>query len=314
MERLRIFLASSDELKDERKEIEIFINRENKILIDRDLFLDLIIWEDLEHTFHTNRVQNRFNDELLKSDFVVCLFHKKVGKFTNEEYELAYENFKKFGKPEILVMFKKASIDPDEINDDILAIKKLRESIITNEQISEKFSSNEQLILILKKQLDLHISKINNSAESLQNNDFKFEIKLDFSSVIKGYSGVLDVDNVMRAIKIDVLNVGNKINYVDSIKFCTLKNDLKKYHIPVLLYKDILMKTLLPEFGQPIQVGKKISYHYPIDDIIKAILSGDNKPNFSVLVRDELGHNFEKIAEENIVIEITEYCKERELL
>ncbi len=300
MKKFRFFLASSGELKDERKEIEIFINRENKILIDRNLFLDLIIWEDLEHTFHTNRVQNRFNDELLKSDFVIYLFHKKVGKFTDEEYELAYENFKIFGKPEILVMFKKTSIDSDEINDDILAIKKLRESIITNEQISEKFSSNEQLILILKKQLDLHISKINNSEEPLQNNDFKFEIKLDFSSVYRPL-----YDNEMRTIQIDVLNVGNKINYIDSIKFCTLKNDLKKYHIPVLLYKDILMKTLIPEFGQPIQVGKKISYHYPIDDIIKAILSGDNKPNFSVLVRDELGHNFEKIAEEKIVIAIT---------
>ncbi len=314
MKRLRIFLASSGELKDERKEIEVFINRENKILIDRDLFLDLIIWEDLEHTFHTNRVQNRFNDELLKSDFVICLFHKKVGKFTNEEYELAYENFKKFGKPEILVMFKKASIDPDEINDDILAIKKLRESIIANEQISEKFSSNDQLILILKKQLDLHINKINNSAEPLQNNDFKFEIKLYFSSVYKGYSGVFDFDDEMRTIQIDVLNVGNKINYIDSIKFCTLKNDIKKYHIPLTFPNDILMEKLIPKFGQPIQVGKKISYNYQIDDIIESILNGDNKPNFSVLVRDELGHNFEKIAEEKIVIEIAEYCKEKGLL
>ena len=314
MKKFRIFLASSDELKDERKEIEIFINRENKILIDRGLFLDLIIWEDLKHTFHTNRVQNRFNDELLKSDFVICLFHRKVGKFTNEEYELAYENFKRFGKPEILVMFKKASINPDEINDDILAIKKLRKSISASEQISENFSSNEQLILILKKQLDLHINKIDNSAEPLQNNDFKFEVKLNFSSVYKGYSGVLDVDNVMRTIQVDVLNVGNKINYIDSIKFCTIKNNLIKYHIPVTFPNDNLMETLIPKFGQPIKVGKKTSYHYPIDDIIEAILSGDNKPNFSVLVRDELGHNFEKIAEEKIIKAITEYCKERGLL
>jgi hypothetical protein len=44
MQTKRIFLASSAELKEDRKEFEIFINRKNKAWVDQGVFIELIVW------------------------------------------------------------------------------------------------------------------------------------------------------------------------------------------------------------------------------------------------------------------------------
>jgi hypothetical protein len=41
-----IFLASSSELKTDREQFEIFINRKNKEWIKKGVFLSLVMWED----------------------------------------------------------------------------------------------------------------------------------------------------------------------------------------------------------------------------------------------------------------------------
>lgn len=43
---LKIFLASSSELLNDREQFEIFINRRNKSWVEKGIFLKLIIWED----------------------------------------------------------------------------------------------------------------------------------------------------------------------------------------------------------------------------------------------------------------------------
>ena len=43
---IKVFLASSSELKDDRTAFEIFINRKNKEWVARGVFLELVLWED----------------------------------------------------------------------------------------------------------------------------------------------------------------------------------------------------------------------------------------------------------------------------
>ncbi|WP_167599175.1 hypothetical protein [Chlorobaculum sp. 24CR] len=47
MRTIRIFLASSNELKADREAFEIEINRKNKLLKNKGVFLELVNWEDL---------------------------------------------------------------------------------------------------------------------------------------------------------------------------------------------------------------------------------------------------------------------------
>ena len=94
LKKLNIFLASSSELRDERREIELFIRRENRRLMNSGTFLDLVLWEDLKRSFSGDRIQEYFNQEMLKCEVVIFLFFKKTGEYTREELNVAYKNFK----------------------------------------------------------------------------------------------------------------------------------------------------------------------------------------------------------------------------
>lgn len=43
MKKRKVFLASSSELAEDRRQFEIFINRKNKVWVDKGVFLELVI-------------------------------------------------------------------------------------------------------------------------------------------------------------------------------------------------------------------------------------------------------------------------------
>jgi len=55
--------------------------------------LDLVLWEDLLHSFRGERIQDYFNKEMLDCDIVFALFHTKVGQFTKEDLWLRMLSF-----------------------------------------------------------------------------------------------------------------------------------------------------------------------------------------------------------------------------
>ncbi len=113
---IKIFLASSSELKSDREQFEIFINRKNKYYIrEKSLFLELVIWEDFLDAMSKTRLQDEYNKEITNCDVFVALIHTKVGKYTNEEFLKALETFTENGKPLIFTYFKNEAIDLDEI-------------------------------------------------------------------------------------------------------------------------------------------------------------------------------------------------------
>jgi small GTP-binding protein len=158
---IKIFLASSSELTTEREKIELFIGKENRKLRRQNIFLDLVIWEDLKQSFHGKRIQDYFNEKLLECDIVVCMFFKKVGEFTKEEFDVAYQHFKEDGKPRYLyVFFKSGNIKTTEIDKSILKFIELKDEIEEAEQIYKFFESDKDLIFQLKDQLDLIVPDI----------------------------------------------------------------------------------------------------------------------------------------------------------
>jgi hypothetical protein len=51
----------------------------------------------------------------------VCLAHTKVGKYTEEEFDVAWEHFKKTDKPKIFAFFKKDGVDPLKVDPSLRA-------------------------------------------------------------------------------------------------------------------------------------------------------------------------------------------------
>jgi hypothetical protein len=106
MKKIKIFLASSNELKPEREQFEIEINRKNKIWHEKGVFLHLDIWEDLSARMSIGGSQSEYNKYVQASDLFVLLAYTKVGMYTAEEFEKAFGQFCSTQKPFIFTYFK----------------------------------------------------------------------------------------------------------------------------------------------------------------------------------------------------------------
>lgn len=125
---ISLFLASSEELKNDRAEFEIFINRENKELINKGIFIKLVLWEDFIDKMSPTRLQDEYNRAAINSDIFISLYWTKVGKFTKEEFSQVYTRFIQKGKPFIYTYFKQVAINPNVDNSSRLVfIKKLQQ-------------------------------------------------------------------------------------------------------------------------------------------------------------------------------------------
>ncbi|MDP4270780.1 MAG: COR domain-containing protein [Bacteroidota bacterium] len=119
---IAIFLASSSELKEDREQFEIFINRENKRLNQEGIFLNLELWEDFIDAMSKTRLQDEYNKVIASCDIFISLFKTKVGKFTAEEFETAFTQFHHNNKPLVYTYFKDEQINMSSIDkDDILS-------------------------------------------------------------------------------------------------------------------------------------------------------------------------------------------------
>jgi Leucine-rich repeat (LRR) protein/GTPase SAR1 family protein len=129
MKTIRIFLASSAELKSDREQFEIFINRKNKEYIKKEIFLELVLWEDFLDAMSATRLQDEYNKAITECDIFVSLFHTKVGKYTEEEFFKAFATFKENNKPFIYTYFKDTPINMSKINSEILSLLNFREKL-----------------------------------------------------------------------------------------------------------------------------------------------------------------------------------------
>ncbi|HRC33115.1 MAG TPA: hypothetical protein PK736_06700, partial [Bacteroidia bacterium] len=93
-----------------RRDFEIFINRENTNLIYENVFLKLEVWEDFLDCMDKDGLQARYNRAIKNCDIFVSLFFKKVGKFTEQEFEVAFGKFTETSKPKIYTYFKNADV------------------------------------------------------------------------------------------------------------------------------------------------------------------------------------------------------------
>jgi hypothetical protein len=106
MKKIKLFLASSSELKEDREQFEIFIYRKCKAWFDRGIFLHLEIWEDFLDAMSPGGLQSEYNKVIKDCDIFVLLAFNKVGPYTAEEFSHAFGQFSQTKKPFIFTYFK----------------------------------------------------------------------------------------------------------------------------------------------------------------------------------------------------------------
>lgn len=130
---INIFLASSLEdasetnnLRIDRLEISDFIRSLNDRYLNRSVYFRLFRCENEDIAMVNTRKQDEYNEHIKESDIFMVLFLKKVGAYTKEEFETAYDHFREKGTPSILTFFR--SENEQNYTEEVLAfMKKLDE-------------------------------------------------------------------------------------------------------------------------------------------------------------------------------------------
>jgi hypothetical protein len=152
---LKIFLASSAELLDDRREFEQLIGRKNKEWVKRGVFLELVQWEDFLDSMSQTRLQDEYNAAVRASDIFVMLFFTKVGPFTKEEFQTAFGQFKATNRPRIYTYFKDASVTLSSVDrKDLTTLWDFQEALKKLGHYRTNYKTIDELKLHFAQQLD----------------------------------------------------------------------------------------------------------------------------------------------------------------
>ncbi|TXD81411.1 hypothetical protein ESY86_18030 [Subsaximicrobium wynnwilliamsii] len=157
MKTIRIFIASSSELKDDRDQFRKFISMENDRLHTKGVYLEIVQWENFLDAISDTRLQDEYNNAISNCDIVLCLFFTKVGKYSSEEFDTAYQVFKDKGKPKIWTYFKDAQINTGSITDEINTLLAFKKKIGSLGHFYTKYTNIDNLINQYRSQLDKYL-------------------------------------------------------------------------------------------------------------------------------------------------------------
>lgn len=106
MKTIKVFLASSEELENDRMAFGNLVRKLDKVYERRGIRVELFEWEDYDAAYNGQRKQDEYNDHIKASDLFLALFHTKAGKFTIEEFDVATEEFRQKAAPKVYVYCK----------------------------------------------------------------------------------------------------------------------------------------------------------------------------------------------------------------
>lgn len=205
METIRIFIASSSELLEDRKEFREFLSIENDRFYKKGVYLELIQWENFLDAVSQTSLQDEYNKELKKAQIVICLFYTKAGKYTQEEFDTALSQFKQTGSPLIFTYFKSGAPNPDPNDHLALDLITFKKRLAEIGHFYTVYNNIEDLKYKFRKQLD-----------RLEDKGFivlQEEIKRETSQAITNYLKIKNavIDSTISAGR--DLHIGDKITY-----------------------------------------------------------------------------------------------------
>ena len=113
-------MASSEELNDDRIAFGALIYKLDMYFREKEVRIKLYEWEDLDAAYNNCRKQDEYNEKVRKSDIFIALFHQKAGRFTIEEFDVAYEEFNKKVLPQIDIYckdIKEGEVESEELKE-----------------------------------------------------------------------------------------------------------------------------------------------------------------------------------------------------
>ena len=217
---IKIFLASSEELDYDRMAFGNLIRKLDKIYEKRGVRIELFGWEDYDAAFNGVRKQDEYNDYVRNSDMFLALFHKKAGKYTIEEFDIATEEFKKHASPKVYTYCK--DLQPGEEESPELTEFKKR----LFEELGHywcRYDNNDSMQLHFVMQLQLvensqsDALKVENGEVTLDGHHIASMDKLKFAAANEDYARMqADLDELHDEIEEKQLKLEKKKNKLET--------------------------------------------------------------------------------------------------
>lgn len=139
---IKVFIASSKELKEERLELLFVEKIMNENLENLGVKIKIVGWEFMDSAMGKDRKQDQYNQDLRSCDICCVICWQKFGKYTAEEFKVAREKSVD-GEPQhkIYIFFK----EPGDYSKDLLEFKNSIEG--QHEHFPSYFSNLEKFKL-----------------------------------------------------------------------------------------------------------------------------------------------------------------------
>jgi len=152
---IRIFLASSAELREDRDAFELYFLQQNHELLKKGFQLKVERWENFFSAMSKTRSQDEYNKVICECDVFVSLFGTKTGKYTEEEFDVAHRQFKSSGKPLIYTFFKDTEMTTGSApRKDLESLWAFQDKLKELEHFYDQYDNIEDLKLQFRGQLD----------------------------------------------------------------------------------------------------------------------------------------------------------------
>lgn len=123
MKVIKVFIASSAELKRERMELVDLTQDMNDDLEGRNIKLKPVLWEYMDSSMRSERKEDEYLIKLRECEICIVLFWQILGEYTVEELDVAIEEMRSGRCPkEVHVFFKEPA---PNASDELILFKEI---------------------------------------------------------------------------------------------------------------------------------------------------------------------------------------------
>ena len=173
MKNITVFLASSDELKNDRNSFHSLVASLDEIFEPRGYRIRCRRLEDFSAFSTGSRTQDDFNRIVRASDICICMFHRKAGEYTIEEFNQALDEYVKSQSHPKTFVYIRALIE-GEMEDE--ALKRFKEDLF--DRVGHywcNYATDDAMKLHFVMQLERIIPSVSGNASVTEGNHFKIE-------------------------------------------------------------------------------------------------------------------------------------------
>ena len=173
MKNITVFLASSDELKNDRNSFHSLVASLDEIFEPRGYRIRCRRWEDFSAFCTGTRTQDDYNRIVRASDICICMFHRKAGEYTIEEFNQALDEYVKSQSHPKTFVYIRVLIE-GEMEDE--ALKRFKEDLF--DRVGHywcNYATDDAMKLHFVMQLERIIPSVSGNASVTEGNHFKIE-------------------------------------------------------------------------------------------------------------------------------------------